>query len=764
MPRVGRSKAWPIACLVTVINFILLVSCQAPAPVQGFKIKTASEDDSSGGGLVPKDVAYSVGASEPFNLSVSPPFHDFHITDYPGPNGCVTCLTSLSANLKWSPPSGFSSSEGVGLGTDLGPDNIRGYGFGITVLKTETNSSGEKIATSIFVDFHFTAVTPDGIYPSKGRSAHLRAVFFSLDGKNFSLDLALQPAAGMYMSYEDRIPDAPGCSKSAGGGTSAVIVTSAKLVLDSKAETATLDAAFSGSVNDIYWDYKAWNPDYPDSKSCWFSYFGGPASAQIQAVLKTEFLHQIKCQKSYNDSSPFYYDNIDDTPIEFAVDQENHTCSLCNVDQIRNPDKNNSKTCVDACIPGHRTSNHGYDGCPPIPTPTPPLNCPICPPGGPSSGPGGDPGNGGGGHEDGGDGDGGDGDGDNEGGPSSEPPGATPSPTSPTGPSPSPSGGGSDDCSEPGHQKVKVKGKQDEICIYCPADYFKYNEDPSVGCYTILNFKIEQEPEPSASPAIFSPRDANGQFDKLNFVTKNAYNIQSADHIKWDMFVVAETGPLRGKSNLDWSPNLKGNKGVKSIPFDGRTTNQSCLIDGKYRLEFSPKSESPTGKSGFYLIEVPGYHEPVEARLIINPSFVGDTLHEKKEMDFWVDNTPPILKDLVVSDASQPDQKSIISFTIKDPIVNDVAGGLAPQMFVSGNNHWLIIDLDEHSLIPEESFMIASILPSNYYRITRINDTTATVRIEVSGLVSQHIMEISVVDRFENLSKYLFFLKNGVNN
>lgn len=303
---------------------------------------------------------------------------------------------------------------------------------------------------------------------------------------------------------------------------------------------------------------------------------------------------------------------------------------------------------------------------------------------------------------------------------------------------------------------VKVAGQKDQICVYCPAEYFEYNEDPHVGCYTILNFKIEPTPSPDpAAPPVFSPRDVNGVFDELTFMTSSEQ--LASRYVKWDMQVKAETGPLVGDSQFDGGPDLKNQIGLTSVFFDGWVTNQSCLIDGKYKVKLVPKSEQPSGIPDVYRIKVPDYQEPVDARVIVNPYFVNGQLQEKKELDFWVDNTPSLAGMVSIQEKrvhQNPDQYlTNVKFVAREPVVY----GSHSQLDAAQDKVRVYVDDAPFYTKPEFSVSGLSIngLPMLDLTLVPSSDNQyLEVSFSVPFRLPGHTIDVELEDTRGNLGRY----------
>lgn len=302
-----------------------------------------------------------------------------------------------------------------------------------------------------------------------------------------------------------------------------------------------------------------------------------------------------------------------------------------------------------------------------------------------------------------------------------------------------------------------------DICIYCPEEYFAFNDDPHIGCYTAINFAIKQEPSSGLTPPVFSPRDVNGQFDKLLFETENTFDLDSANYIKWDMRVEAETGPLVGDVNYDGGANLKNQQGIQSLGFDGWITNQACLIDGKYKLKFLPKSEKPSGKPDFYLIKVPDYDDPVEARLFINPYYVGTTLYERNVLPFWVDNTPPFVSNVNITErqtvlaTSAPEYETEVSFNVVEPQVYETSSGFirdSLKVYVDDTPFYTPPSLSN-------GFGIATQLDPNLITVTQQDLRHVQVSFKPPYRLPGHKLEVDLQDVLANHSRYTLYPTGG---
>lgn len=347
------------------------------------------------------------------------------------------------------------------------------------------------------------------------------------------------------------------------------------------------------------------------------------------------------------------------------------------------------------------------------------------------------------------------------GGPSSSP-GSSSSPEPDPNASPTPDGNG--DC--PGDGYVA----DGQSCVYCPKNYFGYSR--ADGCFIEAKLGIEHHPTvPSGAPVnppVFSPRDLNDYLDQLDF-SLTEKDTHALTHAAWQMRIVPKTGPLVGDDDFDGGNKLKFDaqgdplQGDQMIVYNGWDETQSCLIDGQYLL---------TAESDPFVF-VPGYGLPVPSRLKLlsasNQPLVklpGATASDPANaMEFWVDNTPPIVKDVVITPeqvSTDPEPKryeTTVVFTVKEPEVY----GVQSKLNMESDKFKLYIQAAPFYTPPE--FSIAALsepLASDRYTLTTSPDhKSATVSFKVPYLLTGYTVEASVTDSVENQGHYVIYPKGG---
>ncbi len=326
-------------------------------------------------------------------------------------------------------------------------------------------------------------------------------------------------------------------------------------------------------------------------------------------------------------------------------------------------------------------------------------------------------------------------------------------------PSPTPKPDGS--CSDGYIYVPKIDANGNSIggeCDYCPKEYFDYDEDN--GCYLKMFFKVEHAPNPPLgapfNPVTFSPRDINGVADKVHFITAGDINsFPGLHYVRWDMAIASKKDP-------NWkSPDVfKGQEGLQTIVYDGWQSSKDCLIDGEYSLSLilQPKPYLEENPPQIY-VQVPKYKYAVPTTVFIK---------EKDKIPFRVDNTPPVVKNLVITervvDAQAEIYETDVSFTLVDPKVNESGSTLPDATQLEAGALQIFADdapFYTSPAVDADGFWIASLLPQNLknWKLTKSSPTgrQAQVSFTLRHRLAGHTLEVEVQDTLANTGRYILY-------
>ena len=312
--------------------------------------------------------------------------------------------------------------------------------------------------------------------------------------------------------------------------------------------------------------------------------------------------------------------------------------------------------------------------------------------------------------------------------------------------------------------KIDANGQQIQgECDYCPKDFFAYDFKQKM-CYVEMGFEVRHEGDLSADPVervTFSPRDSNGIFDRVIFgPIGDTHTFPGIKYVKWEM-------ELKSRQDPDWTDGnafLK-NEGTQRILYNGWQKDQTCLIDGKYTSQFIPvpRMENQSNPHRI-LVQVPGFAKAVPTTIF---------MEKRDTVLFYVDNTPPVVKNLVINerlvDAQAERYKTDISFTVVDPVVNESGSTLPDKPSLEAGALQIFIDdapFYTSPAVDADGFWIANRqLPQNLenWMLTKSSpsDRQAQVSFSLPYRLAGHTLEVEINDTVANTGRYILYPQGG---
>jgi hypothetical protein len=278
-------------------------------------------------------------------------------------------------------------------------------------------------------------------------------------------------------------------------------------------------------------------------------------------------------------------------------------------------------------------------------------------------------------------------------------------------------------------------------------------------CYLKMDFDVRHANDVAGAPknpVTFSPRDINGLFDKVIFgALGDTATFPGIEFVKWDM-------ELRSQQDNAWKDGgaFLQNQGTQEILYDGWNKDQTCLIDDKYTSQFIPWP-AVEGQSNPHkiLVQVPEFAEAVPVTVF---------MEDLDTVPFHVDNTPPVVKNLVLServvDAQAEIYETDVSFTLVDPKVNGSGSTLPDATQLEAGALQIFADdapFYTSPAVDADGFWIASLLPQNLknWKLTKSSPTgrQAQVSFTLRHRLAGHTLEVEVQDTLANTGRYILY-------
>jgi len=274
-------------------------------------------------------------------------------------------------------------------------------------------------------------------------------------------------------------------------------------------------------------------------------------------------------------------------------------------------------------------------------------------------------------------------------------------------------------------------------CHLCPSSVAGFLPEENL-CHTSFDFNIELPPDVpyvNGFPVI-SPRDQNDIFDTLSFSVGLSQAV--APYSTWR---VRATNLAVGSSS-DYTA-----QGSQTFIWTAWVNNE-CLPDGPYQASLGWPSQ---------LENVPLFFEELDEEQEVNIYI--EPLPEPNQHEFWIDNTPPVLQNVLIQESFESDTFGTqISLVVVEPIVNEVWSNLdtnAIKMFI---DH---VPLHSFPNIGETNFWLLSPVPQNQISIQSLGERTAQVSLTLPYHLADHLVEIEVADRAANQARYTIYPTGG---
>lgn len=341
--------------------------------------------------------------------------------------------------------------------------------------------------------------------------------------------------------------------------------------------------------------------------------------------------------------------------------------------------------------------------------------------------------------------------------------------------------GGAGGCGK-GYIAVETDGNKK--CVFCPEEAFDFDEDQKI-CYTVFplelthanpadSLAVRTQINPVKDVVVFSPRDQNNRYQKLRFHVGQGINTgasKGASYVNWHLEVYDKTSVSPGSRVYE----RLNQRGLPSAPIIFDAWEQGhCLIDGQYAVKLTRSLHLPE--------ELNPKDESLGHIVILSSPPNAETDWQAQENrvlqeDFWVDNTPPVVRDVQITErqvAEKPDKYEIdISFVVTEPQVYRAYGGILQLADVQGGIYPIKVYLDESAyyaapVVDEDGFWTQGLIYPNisgdhflWGAPSRLSDYSQRYSVRLYQRLQGHSLEVETIDKAANQARYILYPEGG---